>query len=65
MGPGHSCHIYRIWRNKEVGDALKSLFGVTVQATRGVGWGGWGVVFIGKGEFSALLKLNCKSRWVL
>ena len=34
MGPGHSCHIYRIWRNKEVGDALKSLFGVTVQATR-------------------------------
>ena len=47
-----------------MGDALKSLFGVTVQATRGEGgWGG--VVFIGKEEFSALLKLNCKSRWVL
>ena len=27
MVPCHICHIYVIWRSKEVGDALKSSFG--------------------------------------
>ena len=35
--PCHICHIYRISRSKEVGDALKSSFGVAMQATRGRG----------------------------
>ena len=34
MVPCHSCHIYGIWRSKEVGDSLKSSFGVAMQATR-------------------------------
>ena len=29
------CHIYGIWWSREVGDALKLSFGVTMQATRG------------------------------
>ena len=29
----HSCHIYGIWRSKEVGDALKKSFWVVMQAT--------------------------------
>ena len=47
---------------KRWGDALKSLFGVGIQATRSDS-------FYGKGEFSlcssAVLKLYCKSYWVL
>ena len=35
--PYHICHIYEIWRTKDVGDALKSSFGVAMQATRGEG----------------------------
>ena len=43
----HICHIYGIWRSKEVGDALKPLFGMAMQATSGAGdnfngEGGWG-----------------------
>ena len=33
--PCHSCHICGIWRSKRWGDALKSSFGVTMQATKG------------------------------
>ena len=47
---------------KRWGDALKSLFGVVIQATRSDN-------FYEKGEFSlcstAVLKLYCKSYWVL
>ena len=35
MVPCHSCHIYEIWRNKEVGDALKSSFGMATQVPNG------------------------------
>ena len=34
MMPCHSCHIYGIWKSKEVGKALKPLFGVAMQAIR-------------------------------
>ena len=34
MVPCGSCRIYGIWRSKEVGKALKSSFGVTMQAIR-------------------------------
>ena len=34
MVPSHSWHIYEIWRSKEMGDSLKSSFGVAMQATR-------------------------------
>ena len=34
MVPCRSYHIYGIWRSKEVGKALKSSFGVAMQATR-------------------------------
>ena len=37
MVPSRICHIYGIWRSKEVGHALKSLFEVLMQATRGEG----------------------------
>ena len=30
----HCCHIYGTWRSKEVGKALKPLFGVAMQAIR-------------------------------
>ena len=56
--PCHSCHIYGIWRSKKVGDALKSSFGVTMQAAMGDS-------FYGEGRFSlcntAVLKHYCKS----
>ena len=42
--PCHISHIYGIWRSKEVGDALKSLFWVALQTTRGEG-----VILMGKG----------------
>ena len=35
MVPCHSCHIYGIWRSKEVRKALKSSFRVAMQAIRG------------------------------
>ena len=65
MVPCHSCHIYGIWDLKEQrwGDALKSLFGVAVQATSGggdifngeeVGGGGWLPLWN-----NAALKLYC------
>ena len=41
--PCHICHIYEIWRRKDVGDPLKSSFGVAMQATRGEG-----VILMGK-----------------
>ena len=62
MRPCHSCHIYEIWRRKELGDALKSSSQVAMQATRKD-------KFYGKERFSlfntAVLKLYCKSYWVL
>ena len=42
--PCHICHIYGIWRSKEVGDILKLSFGVAMQTTRGEG-----VILMGKG----------------
>ena len=50
----HICHIYGIWRSKEVGDALKPPFGMAMQATSGGGdnfngeggWRGWGYYVI-------------------
>ena len=57
------CHIYEIWRSKEVGDILKLSFGVAKQTTKGEG-----VILMGKGRFPlcniAVLKLYCKSYWV-
>ena len=41
MMPGHSFHIYGICRSKMVGEALKLLFKVTMQAAkegRGIGF---------------------------
>ena len=32
MVPGHICHIYEIWRNKEVTNALKSSIRVVMKA---------------------------------
>ena len=43
--PCHICYIYGIWRGKEVGDALKSSFGVAMQTTRGKR-----VILMGKGR---------------
>ena len=34
MVPCHSCHTYRIWRSKGLGDDLKSSFKVVTQATK-------------------------------
>ena len=57
-----SCHIYGIWSSKEVGDTLKSSLAVAMQASR-------------RGNFywkeglslcnTAVLKLYCKSYWIL
>ena len=62
MMPCHSCHIYGIWRSKEVGDALKLSFGVAMQTTRRDN-------FYGKKGFSlcnaTVLKFYCKLYWVL
>ena len=62
MVPCHSCHTYGISRGKKVGDALKSLFRVAMQATRREN-------VYGKDGFSlcntAVLKLYCTSYWVL
>ena len=59
MVPCHSCHIYGIWRSKEVGDVLKSSFEVATQTARE------GDSFYEKGGFSlcntAVLKPYCKS----
>ena len=58
MMPCYSCHIYKVWMSKEVGKALKSSFGVTMQAIRREN-------FYRKDVFSlcitAALKLYCKS----
>ena len=57
MVPYHISHIYGIWRSKEVVKAVKSLFGVAMQAIRRDN-------FFGKVVFSlcitAVLKLYCK-----
>ena len=57
-----SCHIYGIWSSKEMGDTLKSSLAVAMQATRRDN-------FYGKERFSlcntAVLKLYCKSYWIL
>ena len=62
MVPCHSSHIYGIGRSKEVTKALKSSFGVAMQAIRRDN-------FYGKEVFllciSAALKLTCKSYGVL
>ena len=50
MVPCHSCHIYEIWRSKKEGDALKSSFGVAMQATRRDN-------FYGKGGFHYVILL--------
>ena len=65
MVPCHICHIYGIWRSKEVGDALKSPFGMAMQATSGGGdnfneEGGGGALCN-----NAASKLCCKSYWLL
>ena len=57
MMPGHSFHIYGICRSKKVGEALKLLFKVTMQAAKE----GERDRFYRKVGFSALLKLYCKS----
>ena len=61
MIPCHSCHIYRNLRSKEVGEALKPLFGMTKQATNG------GDSFYGEGGFSlcnaAVLKHYCLTEY--
>ena len=63
----HICHIYGIWRSKEVGDALKPPFGMAMQATSGGGdnfngEGGWGGGALCN---NAASKLCCKSYWLL
>ena len=62
MVPCHSYQIYVIWRNKEARKALKSSFGVAMQAKRRDN-------FYGKEGSSlcntAALELYCKSYWVL
>ena len=62
MVPCSNCHIYGIWRSKEAEKALKSSFGVAMQAIRRDN-------FYGKEGFSlcntAVFKLCCKSYWVL
>ena len=54
------CHIYGIWWSREVGDALKLSFGVTMQAT-----GEERAILMGKWRFplcnTAVVKLYCKS----
>ena len=70
MHPCHSCHIYGIWRSKEVGDSLKSSFAVAMQATRkenfywkgGGGGAGGGGISLGN---TAVLKLYCRAYWGL
>ena len=61
MVPCHSCHIYEIWRNKEVGDTLRSSFGMAAQVPNRE----W--EFLLEGDFSlcntAVLKIYCKSYW--
>ena len=58
MVPCCSCHIYGIWKSKEVGKAIKLPFGAAMQAMRRDN-------FYGKGGFllcnTAVLKLYCKS----
>ena len=62
MMPCHSCHIYGIWKSKEVGKALKPLFGVAMQAIRRKNfYGEEGVLLCN----ATVLKLYCKSYWVL
>ena len=65
MMPCHICHIYGIWKNKEVGGCFKLSFGMAMQATKGAGGN-----FIGVGAFqlcnTPVLKLYCKSYyWIL
>ena len=57
MMPGHSFHIYGICRSKKVGETLKLLFKVAMQAAKEVERDR----FYRKVGFSALLKLYCKS----
>ena len=63
--PCHTCHIYGIWRSKEVRDPLKSSFGMTMQASTG----GGEVILMRKWGFplcnTAVLKFYYKSYWVL
>ena len=63
MTPCHSCYIYRIWRSKEVGGSHNLGWQCKVQG------GGGGGNFYGEWEFSAcntaVLKLYCKTCWVL
>lgn len=58
MMPCHSWHNFGIWRSKEMGDALKLLFKVGMQATNGD-------IFYGEGGFplcsNAVLKACCTS----
>ena len=57
MMPSHSFHIYGICRSKKVGETLKLLFKVAMQAAKEVERDR----FYRKVGFSALLKLYCKS----
>ena len=62
MVPCHNYHIYGIWGSKEVSKSLKSSFGLAMQALMRDS-------LYGEEEFSlcntAVLKLYCKSFWVL
>ena len=62
MGLCHSCHIHGIWRSKGVEKVSKSSFGVAMLATSRD-------TFYGKEGFllcnTAVLKLYCKSYWIL
>ena len=62
MVPCHNSHIYGIRRSKEVGKALKSSFGVAMQAIRRENIYGKEVLSF---CITAILKLYCKSYWVL
>ena len=58
------CHIYRIWRSKEVGGRFKVIICGDNTSYKGVGQ-----FLYGSGGFSrcntAVLKLHCKPYWVL
>ena len=60
----HICHIYGIWKSKEVGDDLKSSFGLAMQTTRGevilIGPGGSHYVILLYWDFIVSLTGHCK-----
>ena len=64
MVPCHCCHIYRILRSKEVRRGFKVIIlGGNASQKRGTIFMGKGILIIG--VLTAVLKLCCKSYWVL